>query len=86
MLPGVVVPMSKLAKDLSNSTLFLDRKLGHWDEPSVGFSFEMADGSVGDGEFVRFQPVIECRERLEGVDAIWLVIEGAIFRREHIEL
>ena len=86
MLLSVVVPISKLTKYFSNRTLFLDRNLGHWEEPSVRFPFEVADWNVVDDKFVRLQPVVECRELLESVEAIWLVIDGAIFRREHTEL
>jgi len=35
----------------------------------------VADWNVVNDEFVRFQPVVECRERLESVKAIWLVID-----------
>ncbi len=46
----------------------------------------MADWDVVDDEFMCFQPVIECHKCLEGVEVIWLVIDGTIFRREHTEL
>ena len=46
----------------------------------------MADWNVVNDKFMRLQPVVECHERLESVEVIWLVIDGAIFRREHTEL
>ena len=72
---NVVVPISKPTRKFSNNSLFLDRDLGHWDEPSARFPFELADWNVVDEEFMRLQPVVECLECLEGVEAIWLVIE-----------